>query len=55
MNSNGYLSLAEIDRGLLITLGVNEESELAVKHCKPAIIRAFQVHKSFIVVVECCS
>eukprot|EP00293_Proteomonas_sulcata_P006277 CAMPEP_0184326218 /NCGR_PEP_ID=MMETSP1049-20130417/142447_1 /TAXON_ID=77928 /ORGANISM="Proteomonas sulcata, Strain CCMP704" /LENGTH=171 /DNA_ID=CAMNT_0026648399 /DNA_START=45 /DNA_END=560 /DNA_ORIENTATION=+ len=39
-NGNGYLSLAEVDKGLHESLGLEE-----VYHCKPAIIRAFNAAK----------
>ena len=39
-NGNGYLSLAEVDKGLHESLGLE-----GVYNCKPAIIRAFNAAK----------
>lgn len=39
-NGNGYLSLAEIDKGLHITLGLEE-----IYNCKPALMRAYHASK----------
>mmetsp|Transcript_3033 Transcript_3033/g.7348 ORF Transcript_3033/g.7348 Transcript_3033/m.7348 type:complete len:130 (+) Transcript_3033:58-447(+) len=39
-NGNGYLSLAEVDKGLRETYGLD-----ALYNCKPAIMRAFQASK----------
>mmetsp|Transcript_18511 Transcript_18511/g.60778 ORF Transcript_18511/g.60778 Transcript_18511/m.60778 type:complete len:153 (-) Transcript_18511:491-949(-) len=39
-NGNGYLSLAEIDKGLRESFGLD-----ALYNCKPAIMRAFQASK----------
>ena len=39
-NGNGYLSLAEVDKGLHATFGLE-----GVYNCKPAIIRAFNAAK----------
>jgi hypothetical protein len=40
MNGNGYLSLAEVDRGIRDCLGLDK-----VFNCKSAIMRAFQAAK----------
>jgi Ca2+-binding EF-hand superfamily protein len=40
-NSNGYVSLAEVDRGLRDVLHSDE-----LFHCKPAVIRAFNFAKA---------
>eukprot|EP00242_Pyramimonas_sp_CCMP2087_P015564 CAMPEP_0198201364 /NCGR_PEP_ID=MMETSP1445-20131203/4158_1 /TAXON_ID=36898 /ORGANISM="Pyramimonas sp., Strain CCMP2087" /LENGTH=177 /DNA_ID=CAMNT_0043871665 /DNA_START=97 /DNA_END=630 /DNA_ORIENTATION=- len=44
-NGNGYLSLAEVDKGVRDVLGLDD-----VFNCKPAVMRAFQaskgIHKS---------
>jgi Ca2+-binding EF-hand superfamily protein len=40
-NGNGYLSLAEVDKGVRDVLGLD-----SVFDCKPAIMRAFQAAKS---------
>jgi hypothetical protein len=39
-NGNGYLSLAEIDKGILDTLKIKD-----IFDCKPVIMRAFQAAK----------
>jgi hypothetical protein len=39
-NGNGYLSLAEVDKGVRDVLGLDE-----VFNCKPAVMRAFQASK----------
>ena len=44
-NDNGHLSLAEVDRGLLLTLVRNAEDEVVLRRCRPAIMRAFQAAK----------
>jgi len=44
-NSNGYLSLAEVDKGLLELLRLEAGCDDVTKHCKPAILRAFQAAK----------
>ena len=44
-NGNGKLSLAEVDKGLLVTFQLNGGDEFATKRCKPAIMRAFQAAK----------
>ena len=41
VNGNGYLSLAEVDKGLRDILGLDQ-----VFNCKPAIMRAFQASKN---------
>ena len=40
MNGNGYVSLAEIDKGLRDILGIDE-----IFDCKPAIFQAFKAAK----------
>ena len=44
-NGNGYLSLAELDKGLLVQFKLDGDSDFVVKKCKPAILRAFQAAK----------
>jgi len=39
-NGNGYLSLAEVDKGVRDVLGLDD-----VFNCKPAVMRAFQASK----------
>ena len=41
VNGNGYLSLAEVDKGLRDALALDE-----IFDCKPAIMRAFQATKN---------
>ena len=43
-NNNGYLSLAEVDKGLVQGFKL-EGNELATQFCKPAILRAFNAAK----------
>ena len=45
INGNGLLSLAEVDKGLLVLLGVDKASTIAVHQCRPATMRAFQAAK----------
>ena len=48
-NGNGYLSLAEIDKGLIETFGLHGGDNFSTKRCKPAIMRAYQaLHHSFL-------
>ena len=44
-NGNNFLSLAELDKGLLVQFKLDGDSDFAVKRCKPAILRAFQAAK----------
>ena len=44
-NGNGYLSLAEIDKGLIETFGLHGGDMFSTKRCKPAIMRAYQAAK----------
>ena len=45
-NGNGYLSLAEIDKGVLEHFQLDGGGAFATKRCKPALMRAFQAAKS---------
>ena len=44
-NGNGYLSLAEVDKGLIVKFQLVGGDEFATKRCKPAINRAFHAAK----------
>ena len=44
-NKNQFLSLAEVDKGLTEEFKLREGDPHATKHCKPAILRAFQAAK----------
>ena len=49
-NRNHYLSLAEVDRGLIERFRVETHEKarfasLSTRHCKPAVLRAFQLAK----------
>ncbi|KAL1495286.1 hypothetical protein AB1Y20_017146 [Prymnesium parvum] len=44
-NGNGHLSLAEVDRGLLVALVRTADDEAMLRRCRPALMRAFEAAK----------
>ena len=44
-NGNSYLSLVEVEEGLIEQFQLDGSSEFATKGCKPAIVQAFQAAK----------